>query len=332
MLPCRYPLIQAPMAGGATTANLVAAVCRAGGLGSLGAGYLPASAISEAVAAIRARCDGPFAINLFIPGKPPAPCPAASDALQWAQRQLNVQGASAVPAVDFDAQFAAVLAARPAVFSFTFGRLAKPYLRALKSAGICVMGTATNHDEARQLVSDGVDAVVLQGSEAGGHRGSTSVEGLAACLPLADVWQQCQSLPCPLIVAGAVSTGQQWRYWLDKGAAAVQMGTAFLFCDEAGISSSYRQALLAGERDTALTRVFSGRLARGLNNHFMRQQESAVIADYPLQNALTRPLRQAAAQQGNPEFQSLWAGTGYRQCRALSAPKLMATLVAEADL
>lgn len=321
------PVVLAPMAGGIGTPALAAAVSEAGGLGSLGAAYLTPGQITEAVADLRARTARPFAVNLFAPGHPAPPTPAQVGAAAaelapfCAALGLAPPTLPARAAEDFAGQFAAVLEARPTVFSFAFGRLDAGQLAALRARGILSLGTATGLDEARQLARDGVDGVVVQGGAAGGHRGGWEDAGdeLAGTLDLTR--RAAAALDVPVIAAGGLMTHADVQAALDAGASLAQCGTAFLRADEAGTSAPYRAALAAGTAPTGLTRSFSGRPARGLVNAL----SAAVRAPlpYPYQNALTRELRAAGARAGEAGVLSLWAGEGYRLGREGTAADLL---------
>jgi nitronate monooxygenase len=196
-------------------------------------------------------------------------------------------------------------------------------------------GTATTVDEAVALERAGVDVVVAQGSEAGGHRGTfddakadSSLVGTLALVP-----QIVDAVRVPVVASGGIMDGRGIAAALALGAGAAQLGTAFLTCDEAGVPDAYKQAILdAHEDETRVTRAFSGRAARGIVNRFMREIDAAGdVLPFPLQNALTRPLRTAAATQGRAEFLSLWAGQGVRMARRQTAADLVAALVKETD-
>ena len=326
------PVVLAPMAGGIGTPALAAAVSEAGGLGSLGAAYLTPGQIAGAVADLRARTARPFAVNLFAPTSlpaghpaPPTPAEVAAAAAELAPfcaaLGLAPPTLPARAAEDFAGQFAAVLEARPTVFSFAFGRLDAGQLAALRARGILSIGTATGLDEARQLARDGVDAVVVQGGAAGGHRGGWEDAGdeLADTLDLTR--RAAAALDVPVIAAGGLMTHADVQAALDAGASLAQCGTAFLRADEAGTSAPYRAALAAGTAPTGLTRSFSGRPARGLVNALSVAVHAPL--PYPYQNALTRELRAAGARAGEAGVLSLWAGEGYRLGRAGTAADLL---------
>lgn len=335
-----HPIIQAPMAGGATTAELVAAVCEAGALGFLGATYLTPLQVAELSRAVRARTSRPFGINLFAPLRAPDEPRDAGPALErlapfHAELGLPPPTLPAPTAYPFDELLAAALESGAAVFSFTLGVLPTSAIDAVKARGMVLMGTATTVEEAVALETAGVDAVVAQGSEAGAHRGTFAADFDAAMIgTIALVPQVVDAVTVPVIASGGIMDGRGIAAALALGASAVQMGTAFLTCDEAGIPEAYKQAILAArEHQTRLTRAFSGRPARGIVNRFMTEVDRAdapeAILPFPLQNALTRPLRSAAARQGRAEFLSLWAGQGVRLARRQPAADLVARLANE---
>ena len=326
------------MAGGGDTPALVAAVANAGALGFLGATYLSAEQIRQAGRAVREQTRGPFGINLFAPLPAPETPPELQPALDrvapfFAELGLPAPEPPAVKSYPFDEQLAAVLDTDASFFSFTFGVLPPPAMNGLKSRGLFVAGTATTVEEALALEKAGVDAVIAQGSEAGGHRGTFSGDFHAAQIgAMALVPQVVDAVRVPVIASGGIMDGRGIVAALALGARAVQMGTAFLTCDEAGISDAYKQAILhAREDQTRVTRAFSGRPARGIVNRFMTEVDRGVILPFPLQNALTRPLRTAASQQGKAEFLSLWAGQGVRLARRQPAAELVARLARQME-
>ncbi|MEZ5648823.1 MAG: nitronate monooxygenase [Alphaproteobacteria bacterium] len=334
-LDLKYPIFQAPMAGGATTPDLVAAVSSAGALGWLGAGYMSADAIREAIAAIRTKTQQPFGVNLFVPETKTtgAPLGEAAAALEPYRRALGL-APQTLPikfAESFTEQIAVVFEAQPAAFGFTFGIPPQNILHEMRQRKIKIFGTATTVHEAIALTQAGVDVIVAQGAEAGAHRGTFAVPydvglvGLMALVP-----QICAATPLSVVAAGGIMDGQGIAAALSLGASGAMLGTAFLGCPEAGISDAYRKALRQGRDDaTAITAVFSGKPARGLRNRFMAEMVSAPLAPYPQQNTLTRDLRAAAAKAGNPDFLSLWAGQGVGLIRRLPAKDLVAQLALE---
>ncbi len=331
------PLVQAPMAGGATTPALVAAVSGAGALGSLAAAALtPAGMVSE-VAAIRALTDRPFAINLFVQDTP-QPDTASLDAAlarlaPWhAGLGLPAPGLPDKWCEPFAEQLETLIALQPAAASFTFGILTVGQVARLRAAGIMVVGTATSLAEGLAWQAAGADAVCAQGEEAGGHRGTFLGEQSDSLTPMLALTRQLAgALEIPVIAAGGMMDGHDMAAALAAGAQACQLGTAFLRCPESGISAPWKQALAeAPAGSTRLTRAFSGRLARGVVNGYMQAMADfeAAAPAYPLMNALTGPLRAAAARQSRAECLSLWAGTGVHRAQALPAAQLVASLAA----
>lgn len=333
-----HPIIQGPMAGGSNTAALVAAVSNAGALGSLAGSLLAPDAIRSQVVDIRKLTNRPFQLNFFIQSTPQ---PAKVDiekavellkpvwsALGWSELALPFKWCE-----DFAAQFEVLVDVKPAVASFTFGILTAQQVQRLHDAGIYVIGTVTHVDEALAWQQVGADAVIASGIEAGGHRGTFIGDQRDARLGAVDLLKAVvAAVNIPVISAGNIMTGADIRARLAQGAAAVQMGTAFLVTEESGIHPAYKQRLqFAGNAPTRLTRAFSGRYARGLVNGFMQQM--AAVEDqlpaYPVQNALTGPIRFEAAKRGDTELMSLWCGTGVVRARRMGAARLVETLVAE---
>jgi nitronate monooxygenase len=341
-LQIKHPIIQAPMAGGADTPELVAAVCNAGALGFIGAGYSTPAQIAEIAKSIRAQTKRLYGINLFAPTPAPQPPRNVGGVLRqvapfFAELGLPAPTAPAMPSITFSEQFAAVLETDASYFSFTFGIPPADAIQALKRRGIFVLGTATTVDEAVELEKAGVDAIVTQGSESGGHRGTFSGDftaGMVGTISL--VPQIVDAVRIPVIASGGIMDGRGIAAALALGASAVQLGTAFLTCNESGVPEAYKEAILtARESETRITRAFSGRPARGIINRFLTafesHEEAKSILPFPLQNALTRPLRNAARNQNRSEFLSLWAGQGVRLARRQSAAELISRLAQETD-
>lgn len=362
-LSLRLPIVQGPMTG-ADTPALAASVSAAGGLGILGCGMRSPTAMAEAAAEVRRRTDRPFGLNLFVQDTPAPDAATVDQALaRLAPLYAEFGLQAAAPArwcEDFRAQFEALIEARPAVASFTFGILSATQVERLHSASCYVIGTATTVAEAVAWADVGADAVVASGMEAGGHRGTflatgrPQAEGLApansavrAGVPsqadfaaamvgtLALVPQCVDALAprgVPVIAAGGIMDGRGIAAAQALGAEAAQMGTAFLACDESGIGRAYRDAMVSAiATDTRTTRVFSGRPARGIVNPMLQKlhaHETEVPA-YPVQNALTGALRRAAAEAGRADHLSLWAGQGVAAVRPMPAASLVATLEAE---
>ena len=335
-LGCEHPIIQAPMAGGGDTPQLVAACANAGAFGFIGAAYLSPQQIADSAHAVRALTSRPFGVNLFAPtaATQATEIEAARVRLQPYYAEFGLTVPPHVPAEDrFMAQLDAALAAGPAVISFTFGMPPADALASIKSRGVLLVGTATTVAEALALRDAGFDAIVAQGSEAGGHRGTflgafdDAMIGTMALVP-----QIVDAARLPVIASGGIMDGRGIAAALALGAGAVQLGTAFLTCDEAGIVEEYKNLILhTAEDGTRITRVFSGRPARGIANRFMREMADAAdqTPPFPIQNALTRPLRSAAAKNGRTEFLSLWCGQAPRLARRQPAAGLVQRLVAE---
>ncbi|KQV53164.1 hypothetical protein ASC95_10385 [Pelomonas sp. Root1217] len=326
------PIWMAPMAGEASSAALVAAVSAGGGFGQLGAAYLTPARITEIAADIRARTDQPFGINLFCP-QPWLRDDSALDTYLARLAPWHTELGLSTPArperfeEDFDAQLEATIAARPAVISFVMGDPGVARVAALKAQGFTVLGTATQVAEGLLLQASGVDAVIAQGYEGGGHRGGFlgSVEG-ALIGTMALVPQLVDALDVPVIAAGGIADARGVAAAQALGASAVTVGTAFLLVEECPLSPAYRAALLAAsDADSTLTRAFSGRLARGVANRVTRELEGVTLPAFPQPNAASRPMRQAAAKAGNADFISLWAGQALPVNRA---PGTAAELVA----
>ncbi|MDX1605055.1 MAG: nitronate monooxygenase [Candidatus Competibacterales bacterium] len=339
MLGIDYPLIQAPMAGGITTPELIAAVSNAGGLGSLGAGYMTPGAIRDAIQAIRELTDRPFAVNLFVPE------PVREDAtrIRQAHRLLApLRSEMGLPEPEplasfgpnYADQLAVLIEESVEIVSFTFGVPGEHEMDTLKRLGITTVGTATHMLEAILLEEAGLDLIVAQGMEAGGHRGTflgSTEQGLQGALILLPLL--VDQLRTPVIAAGGIMDGRGIAAALMLGAAGAQMGTAFLATSESGAHPKYKEALLdSTELTTVLTRVFSGRPARGLRNRFVETLSAAEaeLPGYPVQNALTRDIRRAAAERDLPELMSLWAGMGCAMCRAEPAAELVGRWLAQA--
>jgi nitronate monooxygenase len=338
-LGLRYPVILAPMAGGPSTPELVAAVSNEGGLGMLGAGYLAPDAIRAAIRSIRALTDRPFGVNLFVPGPPPDPDVAAEAVararvlLEPFAAELGVALPATLSTVDFDAQAAVLVEERVPVVSVTFGVLSARWVAAFQWIGTVVMGTASTVSEGKALEDGGVDFVVAQGSEAGAHRATflapvaRSLIGTMALVPM-----MVDALTVPVIASGGIMDGRGVAAAHMLGAVGTQLGTAFLATPESGAPVPHKTAVLtATEESTGVTRVYSGRAARGVLNRLARELEphEAELPPYPLQNALTRDIRIAAARAGNPDLMSLFAGQGARLATDLPAAEVFRRIVRE---
>lgn len=333
----RLPVVQAPMSGGATTPELVAAVCEAGVLGFIGAGLMSPQAITEHVAAIRQKTNKPFGINLFVQYFRETPNQIADPIPRWLADIYHKSGLPLPkqhqPSPLFEDQFDALLAARPAVASFAFGLLRPEHINALKERDIAIVGTANHAEEAKHWEDIGADAVCVQGSDAGGHRGGFTQQYIEQPMGLQPLMTQCrQNVRIPLWAAGGLMTGQSVAAVRNLGAEAAQMGTAFLSTRESGIPRAYKNALLDIRRAvTAHTKLFTGKPARVLINRFVRENMmyEQHVAVYPLQRAYTAPLRLYADEHGDPEYMALYAGRGVGLCRDISVSALVAALEEE---
>jgi nitronate monooxygenase len=339
-LGIRYPIIQAPMAGASTPA-MAAAVTRAGGLGSLGVALQSTDATRADCEAIRAATNGAYNINFFV-HKEAAPARAKGEKLRDRLKPYYDElGLGDVPAAEVSSRpfnedhLALVLEARPPVVSFHFGLPRPDLMKAVKDAGIFTISSATNVAEAKALEAGGVDAIVAQGFEAGGHRGTFAEpyeDGWLGTMAL--VPQIVDVVSVPVIAAGGIADGRGIAAAFALGAQAAQLGTAFLPCPESMIPEVHRKALAAATGDqTRLTHAFSGRPARGLENRYMREMagKEKSFPDFPILNTLTGPMRKASAQAGTPDFVSLWAGQAAGIHRVLPAGELLERLVEETD-
>jgi nitronate monooxygenase len=330
------PIVQAPMAGVQNHA-LAVAVCEAGGLGSLPAAMLSPEALRQELTALRAKTSRPYNVNFFCHAPP---LPNAERETQWrallapyyAELGLDVH---AVPAgagrLPFNAESAAVLAEfRPAVVSFHFGLPATHLLAQVRAMGAKVWSSATTVDEAQWLEYQGVDAVIAQGLEAGGHRGMFRTDELSTQLgTFALLPQIARAVRIPVIAAGGIADAKGVQAALQLGATAVQVGTAYLLCPEATTSAVHRAALQSSEAaHTALTRLFTGRPARGIFNRLMGELGplNPAAPEFPMATAAVAPLRAAAEAKGRGDFTPLWAGQNVSGCRAVSAAELTRAL------
>lgn len=328
------PIVQGPMLG-ASDWRMAAAVSNVGGLGSLAGAGLDARNLRQAILDLRAATSKPFLVNIFVldPVNPdPEIVAQAIERLRpWRARyNLPPQVAPTKWAESFAEQFAVLLETAPPVVSFTFGALKADQVAALKERGCYVIGTATTLAEARVWAAAGADAICAQGFEAGGHRGTFLGEVADSLVgTLALTRSIVTALKIPVIAAGGITDGATVAAALTLGASAVQAGTAYLLSDESRISATWRNAIeTAGDDATRLTRVISGRHARGINNTFMQAllPQEAEIPAYPVQNALTQELRAAAAKANSPDVLSLWAGQSYALAKSGPAGEITQNL------
>lgn len=326
------PVVVAPMAGGPSTPQLAAAGTEAGGLGFVAAGYLTAEVFADRLAAAQQLTSGPVGANLFVP----QPSVAGSGAVEEYARRLAADAdrygvAPGEPRSDDDAWHAkldVLCDVRPAVVSFTFGLPSADEVARLHDAGISLVGTVTTAAEARAAVQRGMDAVAVQGPDAGGHRGTFDPAALPATQPLADLLAAVLAeAAVPVVAAGGLIDAEDVAAVLSAGAVAAQLGTAFLLADESGSSPVHRAALRDPQfTETTVTKAFSGRYARGLRNRFVVDHEDEAPLAYPEVHYLTSPLRAAAVRAGDPHGTNIWAGTAFRAATTGSVADIMATL------
>jgi nitronate monooxygenase len=328
----RLPIVQAPLSGGPSTPELAAAVCETGGLGFVAAGYKSPEAMADDISATRALTDRPFGVNLFSPQQRAADPDALRRFVQLIEPEAERVGVELGAPVFNDDGYAAKLdhlRREPvAVVSFTFGCPDPSVVEELRAIGTSVWVTVTGPSEAVEAAAAGADALVAQGVEAGGHRGSfADVEdrvdyGLLALLELVRA-----EVDLPLVATGGIATGAAVAAVLAAGAELAQIGTAFMLCPEAGTSAAHRQAFASG-RPTGLTRAFSGRLARGIVNRWQSSYSDAAPIAYPEIHHVTAPLRAQARQAGDAELINLWAGQAYPLAREVPAAEIVAQLTA----
>ncbi|MEO3761333.1 nitronate monooxygenase [Mycobacterium sp. B14F4] len=332
MRDLKVPVLVAPMAGGPSTPELAAAGSTAGGLGFVPAGYLAADVFAERLTTAQHLTSGPVGANLFVP----QPSAATSEAVDRYAAALisdaRRYGAElGEPRFDDDAWAAkldVLLDLRPAVASFTFGVPSAEEVQRLRAAGIATVATVTTPAEARLAVAHGVDVLAVQGPGAGGHRGTFDPTAPPSEEPLdALLATVIAGVEVPVVAAGGLMTAEDVARMRKAGAVAAQLGTAFLLADEAGSSPVHRAALQdSGFTETAVTKAFSGRYARGLRNRFIDEHEAEAPFGYPEVHYLTSPLRAAAIRAGDPHGANVWAGTGFRKAIAGPVAEIIRTL------
>ncbi|MCK5366333.1 MAG: nitronate monooxygenase [Gammaproteobacteria bacterium] len=341
LLGIDHPIIQAPMSGSDSPA-LAAAVSNAGGVGSLGCGEMSLEKLREAFGETRSSTTRPFMINFFAHDPPVYPSDDAATMrkhLAAYYEELGLGQAltlSASPMRSFDAAtLQAVLELQPQIVSFHFGLPTEEMLDALKSTGSIILCSATTVSEARQLEAGGVHAIIAQGCDAGGHRGTFSKPleagnvGTFSLVP-----QVVDAVSVPVIAAGGIADGRGIAAAFALGASGVQMGTAFLLCPESAASPIHREVLQQARDDgTILTRAFTGRPARAFVNRFTEEMASQdrEVAAFPLQDSLTLPLHIKSVEQGSKDFAALFSGQASSLSRTLPAGELVDALVAEAQ-
>ena len=321
-------IIQAPMAG-VTTPKFVAACCEAGILGSIGAGYLNGDDTKEQIQQVKQLTGKPFAVNLFVQEEPNINVSVLQEArmaLQPIYEELNIQETPTVMSTEvFQGQVNAVIEERVPIVSFTFGLPSSDVMKRLKDNGTYLIGTATTLEEALAVQQHGFDAVVLQGSEAGGHRGSF-LEPLRL-IPVRQLLQDVhRKISIPVIAAGGIMNGEHAQDMFELGADFVQIGTVLMTAHECEVNTLHKEAILnSKEADTGITKAFTGKPARGLKNEFTERLKDAVVAPYPLQHHLTIPIRQISGRTGRPEYLSLWMGQNSFLAQETSVKEIVAS-------
>lgn len=338
-----YPIIQAPMAGGITTTELVTTVSLNGGLGMIGAGYMNPEQLKVQIEKVKEKTDT-FGVNLFVPEAfhvEESEVQEAKLLLQPIRDMLQVPDeGSTVPTNEssrenFHDQLQVIIDEKVPICSFTFGIPEKEVIEKLKENGTILIGTATTVEEALEIERQGMDIVVVQGSEAGGHRGNfngeteNSLIGLMSLIP-----QVVDRIRLPVIAAGGIMDARGLVASLCLGAQAVQMGTAFMLTEESGTNPSHQDAILqAEESDTTLTRVFSGKYARGIKNDFITllEKDEAKLPPFPIQNTLTQSIREIASSENNPAYMSLWCGQSPRLAKKQTVAELIDRITSDAQ-
>lgn len=333
----KHPIVLAPMAGPGRP-ELAAAVSRAGGLGFLAAGYLPPDVVRHNVERLRSLLPDrtPFGVNLFVPGEGgdhDVDVTAYADRLGTeAARYGTPVGTPRWDDDHYTEKLELVCAAHVPVVSFTFGAPSTADVDRLHRAGCAVWATATTPGEARSAATIGVDAVVVQGFEAGGHRGSfdDSTPGDIGLLALLQLVRAATGEEVPLVATGGLTTGHGVAAVLAAGAVAAQIGTGFMLCPEARTTPEVRDALLRGDSVTSLTRAFTGRTARGIANRFLSEHSAHAPQAYPQVHYLTAGIRAAARAQGDIDGVNLWAGQAYPLAKPMAAADIVSQLSSEA--
>ena len=331
----QFPIVQAPLSGGASTPELAIAACRVGALGFLAGGYLTAEKLAEDIRRVRGLFAGPFGVNLFVPDGN-SPKAELRSYIERIRIEASVVGSEPGEPKwsddDWQSKLEVVLRERPAVVSFTFGCPEREVINDLHAAGIEAWVTVTEPDEAAFASEIGADALVAQGVEAGGHRASfVDQDGVGEVGLLTLIRLVLKRVKLPVIAAGGICDGYSVAAVLVAGASAAQIGSAFLDTLEAGTSQPHRERLRSPGR-TALTRAFSGKRARGIVNGFMERNSSAAPMAYPQVHYLTAPMRAAARASGQPDLINLWAGQGYELIdHGVSAGQVIARIAAELE-
>ena len=327
------PIVGAPMAGGPGTPALAAAVSNAGGFGFLASGYVGADRLADDIAAARRATTGPLGVNLFVPQPSVADVYALdhyAEALDELAEHYGVEIGYPQFGDDdgFQQKLEVVADLRPEMVSFTFGAPPPDVMRWFGALGMLLFNTVTSAYEAGVALAAGADGLVVQGPNAGGHRGTFAPDMDPGTESLNELLARIRRAhDVPLIAAGGIGTPDDVAAVLNRGAVAAQIGTALLLCDEAGTNAAHRAALQHPEFvKTVVTRAFSGRYARGLENDFTRLFDDIAPLGYPEVNQMTSPIRKASVALEDPHGTNLWAGTAYREARTGPAKDIVKTL------
>jgi nitronate monooxygenase len=334
-----FPIVQAPMGGGPSTTELTAAVSGAGGLGFLAGGYKTAETLRADIGAARSLIpdDVAFGVNVFAgPGHGAGAGAVPGYAMTLRGEADRMSTGLGEPRWDddrYDEKLELMCVERVPVVSFTFGCPSMADVQRLHDAGCAAWVTVTTPDEAIAAGTVGADAMVVQGVEAGGHRGTfdDGAPGDFGLLALLQLVRSAVGDEVPLVATGGIATGHGIAAVLAAGAVAAQLGTAFMLCPEAATANAQRVVIEQGQAATALTRAFTGRTARGIVNRFQREHSTDAPSAYPEVHHLTAPIRAAARQRDDADGFNLWGGQAYPLTRSLPAAQLVVELAAEAE-
>ena len=347
LLGIQYPIIQAPMLG-VTSPEMVAAIANLGGLGSLPVGGLSPEKTLELIKKTKTLTNRPFAVNLFVHDIPEIDISAAEKMTTYLQRLSSEQHLDcASPSVEslkfhsYTEQIQVLLDEQIPIVSFTFGVLTDEIIAQFKARGVVLIGTATCVKEAVFLEQKGIDAITAQGIEAGGHRGTfltSSNQPIPQVGSMSLIPQIVDHVAVPVLASGGIGDGRTIKAAFILGAEAVQIGSAFIASTESLAISAYKESLQgAQDTDSVLTRTFSGRWARGLDNQFMRKMSAEIersglaVPEYPIQNSLTTTLRGVAQKQNNAQFTNLWAGQSASQAQMKSSAFIFNDLIQQVE-
>ena len=333
-----YPIIQAPLVGGYSGPEMVAAVSNLGCLGTLALGNSSPDQIEKACAETQSLTDKPFAANFFITQNQTYPTSSekvsALDALASYYTELGLDPSclyqeplSAAP--DLEEQIEAILDFNVPIITFTFGVPSVELLNKIRSQGVFLIATATNIDEARLIQNFGFDAVILQGIDAGGHRASFLTAGNTGPDATSLFQQTSRSISIPQVVTGGIMTGQQISSFIRQGADACQLGSAYLFTDEAKLEEPYLSAIQQRPVDTCLTNSFTGKYARVVCNSFTQTMQGQSVVSFPYQSQLTSAIRKKAAELKKFEYLPFWLGNSAVQGLQQSTESLTQNLISE---